>query len=148
MSHDLKLERIIAAGPDVAFDTFTDPEAQKELYADEPDWVVESECDLRVGGRWSISFGPPGATPARETNVFRVVDRPRRLLFDSSMTMPDGSILDTVIEVIFEEQNGGTRMLVVQTGFPTSKLRDEFEGGWTGILDALPRVIDERTARS
>jgi uncharacterized protein YndB with AHSA1/START domain len=60
MSHDLRLERVYDAAPEVVFDGFTDPDAQKELYADAPDWVVESEIDLRVGGRWTIVFGPPG----------------------------------------------------------------------------------------
>src|SRR6266511_4016172 len=67
VSHNLKLERRFDVAPEVVFDAFTDPQAQKELYADAPDWIVESQCDLRVGGRWSITFGPPGSTPARET---------------------------------------------------------------------------------
>ena len=98
MSHDLQLERLYDAAPEVVFDAFTDPDAQKELYADAPDWIVEAECDLRVGGRWTIAFGPPGGTPARETNVFEVVDRPRRLVYASTMTMPDGSRIDTGLE--------------------------------------------------
>ena len=40
MSHDLRLERLYDAAPEVVFDAFTDPDAQKELYADAPDWVV------------------------------------------------------------------------------------------------------------
>ncbi len=81
MRHDLKLERLFDAAPEVVFDAFTDPQAQKQLYADAPDWIVDAACDLRVGGRWTIAFGPPGSTPARETNVFQVVDRPRRLAY-------------------------------------------------------------------
>ena len=87
MSSELRLERVYDAAAEVVFDAFTDPEAQQELYADAPDWIVESECDLRVGGRWSIAFGPPGETPARETNLFQVVDRPRRLDYASTMTL-------------------------------------------------------------
>jgi len=49
------------ATPETVFDAFTDPEAQRERYADAPDWVVESACDLRVGGRWTIQFGLPEA---------------------------------------------------------------------------------------
>jgi uncharacterized protein YndB with AHSA1/START domain len=49
VSHDLKLERSFDAAPEVVFDAFIDPQAQKELYADAPDWIVEAECDLRVG---------------------------------------------------------------------------------------------------
>ena len=141
MSFDLRLERTYDAAPEVVFDAFTDPEAQQELYADAPDWIVEATCDLRVGGRWSIAFGPPGSTPARETNVFQVVDRPRRLVYASTMAMPDGSNIDTSMEVTFEEEAGRTRLTIVQRGFPTPERREEFAGGWSSILDRLLRVV-------
>ena len=141
MSFDLRLERTYDAAPEVVFDAFTDPEAQQELYADAPDWIVEATCDLRVGGRWSIAFGPPGDTPARETNVFQVVDRPRRLVYASTMAMPDGSNIDTSMEVTFEEEAGRTRLTIVQRGFPTPERREEFAGGWSSILDRLLRVV-------
>jgi uncharacterized protein YndB with AHSA1/START domain len=147
VSHDLRLERLYDAAPEVVFDAFTDPDAQKELYADAPDWIVEAECDLRVGGRWTIAFGPPGGPPARETNVFEVVDRPRRLVYASTMTMPDGSNVDTRMQVTFQEEDGRTRLTIVQSGFPTPGLRDEFAGGWAGILDGLGRVVAARAAR-
>ena len=148
MSHDLHLERVFDAAPEVVFDAFTDPGAQRELYADAPDWIVEAECDLRVGGTWTIAFGPPGATPAREANRFQVVERPRRLVYASTMTMPDGSRLDTRMEVIFEDDHGRTRMTIVQRGFPTLETRDGFADGWAGILDGLGRVAAARTAGS
>jgi uncharacterized protein YndB with AHSA1/START domain len=78
LSHDLKVERVLEASPEDVFDAFTDPDAHKKMYADAPDWIVESECDLRVGGKWRISFGPSGGVPAPETNVFQMVDRSRR----------------------------------------------------------------------
>ena len=36
MTHDLRVERVYDAAPEVVFDAFTDREAQKEMYADEP----------------------------------------------------------------------------------------------------------------
>jgi uncharacterized protein YndB with AHSA1/START domain len=147
VSHDLRLERMYDAAPEVVFDAFTDPEAQRELYAEAPDWVVEAECDLRVGGRWTIAFGPPGEEPARETNLFQVVERPRRLVYTSTMRMPDGSRIDTGMEVTFEQEQGGTRLTILQRGFPTPERRDEFAGGWPSILDGLGRVAAARVAR-
>jgi uncharacterized protein YndB with AHSA1/START domain len=144
---DLRLERVYAADPETVFDAFTDPDAQKELYADAPDWVVTSTCDLRVGGRWTIEFGPPGGPPARETSVFTVVDRPHRLGYVATMTMPDGTSFDTDLEVTFEEEAPGrTRLTILQTGFPTTRLRDEIAGGWPSILDGLGRVVAARAA--
>jgi uncharacterized protein YndB with AHSA1/START domain len=144
VSHDLKLERVFDAVPEVVFDAFTDPDAQRELYAEAPDWIVRSECDLRVGGRWTIEFGPPGGTPAREVCVFEVVERPRRLVYTSTMTMPSGSSLDTRTQVSFDADDGQTRVTIVQSGFPTAELRDEFLDGWGGILGGLRRVVATR----
>ena len=50
MTRELRVERVLDAAPEAVFDAFTDPDAQWEMYADAPDWVVRSECDLRVGG--------------------------------------------------------------------------------------------------
>jgi uncharacterized protein YndB with AHSA1/START domain len=147
VTHDLRVERAYDAAPEVVFDAFTDPRAQWEMYADEPDWIVQSECDLRVGGRWTIEFGPPAGPPSRETCVFEVVDRPRRLVFRSTMVLPDGSSVDTRTHVTFTEAaSGQTRLTVVQTGFPAADLRGEWTDGWGAILAGLSRVVAAWTA--
>jgi uncharacterized protein YndB with AHSA1/START domain len=145
--HDLTVERLLDSTPEVAFDAFVDPEAQHELYADAPDWIVHSECDLRVGGRWTVTFGPPGREPARESNVFEEVDRPRRLAFTSAMRMPDGTEIDTHVRVSFDLEDGKTRIRIVQRGFPSSQLRDDFESGWGSIVEGLDRVVGSRVGR-
>jgi uncharacterized protein YndB with AHSA1/START domain len=124
-----------------------DPDAQGELYAHAPGWIVESECDLRVGGRWTITFGAPGKEPARETNVFEQVERPRRLVFRSTMTMPDGSNIHTHVRVTFDPEDGKTRIRIVQRDFPSPEFRDSFESGWGSILEGLGRVSAAGSAR-
>lgn len=81
---------------------------------------------------------------SHDLSLERVFDRPRRLVYSSTMRMPDGSSVDTGVQVTFEEENGRTRMTIVQSGFPTAELRDEFEGGWPSILDGLGRVVSAR----
>ena len=144
MSHDLRVERWFDATPEEVFDAYTDPAAQREWYQDQPGWIVQAECDLRVGGQWTVAFGPPGAEPYRETNVFKQVDRPRRLVYTSRVTMPDGSGFDTGMVVTFQERDGRTQMTIVHTGFPSAELRDDHRGGWPGFLDRLERVVDAR----
>jgi len=146
VSHNLEPERLFDALPEVVFGEFTGLQAQKELYAYAPDWIVESECDLRVGGWWTNVFGPPRTPLARDTNVFQVADWPRRLVYRSTMTMPDGSGVDTGMEVTFREQNARTQMTIVQDGFPAAGVRDEFAPGWASILDRLGRAVAARVA--
>jgi uncharacterized protein YndB with AHSA1/START domain len=144
VSHALRVEHWFDAAPEEVFDAYTDPDAQREWYQDQPGWIVEAECDLRVGGRWTVAFGPPGGEPYRETNVFEQVDRPWRLVYTSTVTMPDGSSFDTGMEVILEQQGGRTRMTIQHTGFPSAEVRDDHLGGWPGFLDRLERVVEAR----
>lgn len=147
MSYDLTIERLIDAPPEVVFDAFVDPEAQKVLYGDEmePTWTVTSELDLRVGGTWTIAFGKAGEEPYRETNVFSEVDRPRRIVFDSRLFMvDDGHDVETTVTVTFEDRGGKTLLTIAQTGFERKRDRDGIEGGWPSILDALERLVAAR----
>ena len=59
MSRDVEFARLIDATPEVVFDAFTDPEGQQAFYGqDDTGWIVESHCDLRIGGVWTVAFGP------------------------------------------------------------------------------------------
>jgi hypothetical protein len=42
VSPDIRLQRWFEAPPDVVFDAYTDPDAQRDLRAGGLDWVVES----------------------------------------------------------------------------------------------------------
>lgn len=140
MSFQLTVEREFEASAEEVFDAFTDADAQRVWMRDpdDPDAIVESECDPRVGGRWVTAWGPSREELYRETNVFEVVDRPRRLVMATTSSTPDGFTLDTRTEVTFEDHDGRTRMTVVQSGFPSAELRDYFQTtAWPGALEAL-----------
>ena len=120
----------INAKREVVFDMFTESGGQAAFYRqDEPGWIVRSECDLRVGGVWSVEFGPSEDQIYRHRHVFVVIDRPRRVLMTTTETRLDGSSFDTEAEFVFEEQDGRTLVTMFNRGFPTAKLRDEHQVG-------------------
>jgi len=143
MSYELRVERLIDASPEEVFDAYTDPEAQKIWYSilDEG-MIVENEVDLRVGGKWVSAWGLTPDDLFRETNIFEVVDRPHRLVSKSTFSSPDGSTLDTNVEVTFREEGGKTLMTVVQSGFPSEDLRDFVANtAWIGAFDRLSAYL-------
>jgi uncharacterized protein YndB with AHSA1/START domain len=150
MTYELKVERLIAATPEDVFDAYTDPAAQKIWYQLLGDpMIVENEVDLRVGGKWVSSWGFSPEEMFRETNVFEVVDRPRRLVSTSVGSTPDGLTLETHVEVTFEAQGGKTLMTVIQTGFPSEEMRDFFAGtAWNGAFDRLEAYFTNLAGRS
>ncbi len=142
MGHELRFERVIDAAPEEVFDAFTDPEAVEEMYGlDDPDWVVESEGDIRVGGTWSVAFGPSRGELSRFTHRFEVIDRPRRVVFASTETAPNGTSFDSEVEATFEERGAGTLVAIVQKGFPSAEIRDAHRVGLPHAFDRIGRVV-------
>jgi uncharacterized protein YndB with AHSA1/START domain len=142
MTEPLRIDRVIDAPPDVVFEAFTTHGGQVAFYGtDDPGWIVESHCDLRVGGLWSVTFGPSPDHLYQHRNVFEVIDRPRRIVLATTERRPDQPSFDFSVEFTFEERDGQTLMSVIQSGFPTSELREEHGRGVPNAFDRLERAI-------
>ena len=142
MSRELHYERLIQASPAHVFDLFTSPAGQREFYGnDAPGWVVDSRCELRVGGAWEIAFGPSPDELYRNLHVFEAIERPRRLLLATTETRPDGSTLAFSTEFTFESRDQATLMTMLQWGFPSHELRDEHGRGVPHAFDRLERAL-------
>ena len=145
MSDELRIERLIDAPPDVVFEAFTTQGGQEAFYGqDDPGWIVESDCDLRVGGLWTVTFGAGRNSLHRHRHVFEVIDEPRRLVLATRELRADGSSFDFEIELTFEAHDGRTLMTIIQTGFPTHALRDEHGRGVPNAVARLERAIRAR----
>jgi uncharacterized protein YndB with AHSA1/START domain len=98
--------RLIDATPEEVFAAFIDPEGQEAFYGqDDPGWIVRSQCDLRVGGVWTVEFGPSPRELYRHWHVFEVIERPYRLVLASTETRLDGSSFHTKLEFTFEARS-------------------------------------------
>jgi hypothetical protein len=89
-----------------------------------------------------VTFGPSGDEVYRHDHVFRMIDRPGRLVVDTTESRPDGSSFEFEIEFIFEERDGNTLMTMIQRGVPTAELRDEHRAGVPPALARLEHVIE------
>ena len=142
MSLDVKVARLIDATPEETFDAFTDPEGQAAFYGqDDPGWIVRSQCDLRVGGVWTVDFGPSPRELYRHRHVFEAIERPHHLLLTCTETRLDGTTLHIRIEITFAATGEKTLMTMTQSGIPTVELREEHERGVPNALARLERTI-------
>lgn len=149
MRLDLEFARLIDATSEEVFDAFTSPEGQEAFYGqDDPGWVVQSRCDLRVGGVWTVEFGPSPRELYRHRHVFEVIECPHRLVLGSTETRLDGSSFHTQLEFTFEARDGKTLMTMAQRGFPTAELRDEHERGLPNAFARVDRLIQLSAART
>lgn len=148
---ELRISRVIPATPDEVFDAYTDAEKQKIWFSilDEQPGIVEIDVDLRVGGTQTAVWGPDSDTLFRETQTFLEIDRPRRLVTESTGTSPDGMSMTTRIEVTFEAEGlDGTRMTVAQSGFPAPEIRDFFVAEvWNGAIARISAYVSRSASR-
>jgi uncharacterized protein YndB with AHSA1/START domain len=142
MSEDAVFARLINARPKVVFDALTGQDGQEAFYG-ESGWTVESECDLRVGGLWTVTFWPSRDEIYRHDHIFRVIDRPSRLLLDTTERRPDGSIVEYETEFTFEERDDKTLMTMIHRGLPTAELRDEHQAGVPNAFVRLEQAIEK-----
>ncbi|BBH69220.1 hypothetical protein ACTI_59050 [Actinoplanes sp. OR16] len=148
---DLRIERRLPATPEQVFDAYTDAEKQKIWFSilDEEPGIVEIEVDLRVGGTQTAVWGPNPETLFRETQTFVEIDRPHRLVTESTGVSPDGMTMTTRIEISFEAADDGTLMTVVQRGFPAPEIRDFFVSEvWAGAFARIEAFLVRRNARA
>lgn len=132
----LSAERVIAAPAEAIFYAFV------ALYdSDRPAWVTASELDLRPGGRWNVAFAVPDGPEFREQRTLTVVEAPRRIAYDAQHIYSDAPSFGTSVDVTIDEVPGGQRIRLVQEGFPTQQVRDDFAGAWPDVLAELDRRV-------
>jgi uncharacterized protein YndB with AHSA1/START domain len=140
MSEDVRFARVINARREVVFDAFTGQDGQEAFYG-ATGANIGSECDLRVGGLWTVKFWLSRDEVYRHDHVFRVIDRPNRLVLDTTETRPDGSVIEFEIEYLFEARGDKTLMTMIQRGLPTAELREEHRGGVPEAFESLEQLI-------
>ncbi|HYJ51132.1 MAG TPA: SRPBCC domain-containing protein [Microbacterium sp.] len=145
----LRIERVLPATPEDVFDAYTDAEKQKIWFSilDERPGIVEIEVDLRVGGTQTAVWGPDADSLFRETLTFLEIDRPRRLVTESTGSTPDGMTMTTRIEITFDaEGDDSTRMTILQSGFPVPEIRDFFvDEVWNGALARITAFLERES---
>jgi uncharacterized protein YndB with AHSA1/START domain len=137
-THELEVERLIAADPEAAFDGFV------EIYDgdDRPDWIVSSQMDLRVGGEWTIELEPPGMKRFTEVRTIIEFDRPKRLAY--SMTTRGADVeepVSTEVGLSFAPQSGQTLVKLAQRGLRSKQQAQTFEGTWPQVLALLAERV-------
>ena len=110
----LRIERLIDASRDVVFALWTTKAAMEAWYQDGDGWIVRvTELDVRVGGRYRVEFGPPGATPFVESGVYVEIDPPARLVMTETIQGVDTPWADTRVTVELRDEDGKTRLVLL-----------------------------------
>ena len=138
----LRLSRHIDASREEVFDAWTHPDVLRQWWAAFPTWECTlAEVDLRPGGRYRLAMHDPESGNTHTVmGEYKEIERPERLVYtwawESNEDAMKGSE-DTLVTVEFNEDDGGTEIVLTHSGFATPELRDQHTHGWIGCLDNL-----------
>ena len=137
----LTLKKRLKAQPAQVFSAWTDP--QKLICWIGPSETVagsaRAEMDVRVGGRYRISFKTADGEPHDVGGVYREVVRPSRLVFTWAWhSTPER---ESLVVLTMAEDGDGTMFTLHHEQFFDEKARDGHRYGWTGTLEKLDRYL-------
>jgi uncharacterized protein YndB with AHSA1/START domain len=136
----LRIERTFKAPVEAVFGAWTTEEVMRRWWQAERGWeTTEAEVDLRVGGAVRVVM----RDPVKDVEYggggrYTEIDPPARLAFT---WIWDGDTRRTLIEIDFEETDGGTVVRFTHSGLWDEEAVRAHEEGWGNVLDALGREL-------
>ena len=130
----LRISRVLPADPETVFAAWTDPASLRQWFDPGGVSVTVAEIDARVGGRLVINMrGNESGRDFPHEGEFLEVEPPRRLVF--SWRTPWERESQVTIELT--PCDGGTELTLIHERIPDAKLRDDYRGGWSRVLESL-----------
>jgi uncharacterized protein YndB with AHSA1/START domain len=135
----LTVRREIAAPAEDLFDAWLDAESLSAWM--KPGTIRETrvETDPREGGEFRIVMVQEESNEILHTGTYRVIDRPRRLVF--TWSSPNTDFRDSIVTVTFESLASSTVVQIHQVGLPSAAAQAGHEDGWSDALRELERIM-------
>jgi uncharacterized protein YndB with AHSA1/START domain len=140
-SPSLTLKRRLKAPAQKVFAAWTEPEQLVRWFgpAETTDGTVRADMDVRVGGRYRISFKTGDGEYHEVAGVYHEVVPNERLVF--SWAWHTTAERESLITITLKPDGDGTILTFHQERFFDEKARDGHLRGWTGTLEKLERYL-------
>lgn len=145
-SPSLTLVRRIKAPPARVYDAFVRPQDLARWWGPDPGVALETEADVRPGGRYRIVFRTRDGLLNETVGEYQVVEPPERLVFTFQWAQaPDRrSRVSVEIAPIAE----GSELTILHEDFADDLVARSHEEGWNGALDRLLALLEAPEASS
>lgn len=104
--------------------------------------VTSAEMDVRVGGRYKISFQD---TKSGDVHVlggeYVEISPPERLMFTLKFEPTPEDAPYTLVTVEFLPKGDGTEMVLTHERLPSGETRDGYSIGWSSSFDCLAELL-------
>jgi uncharacterized protein YndB with AHSA1/START domain len=136
----LTLTRRFGAAPEKVYAAWADPQKLVQWFgpAAVEEGSVKADIDLRVGGRYRISFSANGDYN-EVGGVYREVVPNQRLVF--SWAWHSTPERESLVTISIKPDGSGSLLIFNHAQFVDTKARDNHERGWTEFLGKLESYL-------
>jgi uncharacterized protein YndB with AHSA1/START domain len=138
-THDLRVAQPVRETRERVFQAFSDPELAHH-WAPDGCQVVSFTADMRVGGTFRERMSCGGKTYTAY-GVYRKIVPGKQVVFTHQWEEDDDPV-ETLVAVDFEEKDGGTRIVLTQTGFRAASEAKGHEEGWSSAFAAFAALVE------
>jgi uncharacterized protein YndB with AHSA1/START domain len=122
------------------FEALTDPDRRMKWWGAEGRFqTTQMESDLRPGGRWAMRGTGIGGKPFSVVGEYRIVERPRLLVFTWLPNWQEGAT-ESLVRFDLEENDGVTTVRLTHSGLTSDGVRAH--QGWPQILTWLQAYVE------
>jgi uncharacterized protein YndB with AHSA1/START domain len=161
VAQELVITRVFDAPREIVWKAFTDPEHLVRWWGPKNYTSPACKIDLRVGGKYLFCMRSPEGQEYWSTGVYREIVPPERIVCTDSFADQDGNVVppshygfnddfprELVMTVIFEEQDGKTKMTLRHAGMPAGDMSEMAGAGWNESFDKLAESLKQGEAPS
>jgi uncharacterized protein YndB with AHSA1/START domain len=136
----LTLTRRFSAAPEKVYAAWADPQRLVQWFGPSSveEGSVKADIDLRVGGRYRISFRANG-NYNEVGGIYREVVPNQRLVF--SWAWHSTPERESLVTISIKPEGSGTVLVFNHAQFDDEKARDNHERGWTDLLGKLETYL-------
>jgi uncharacterized protein YndB with AHSA1/START domain len=135
----LTLKRHIKATPDRVFAAWTEPEKILRWFGPDSGPVKEATADVRVGGRYAVTFHTEDGEQHHVSGHYREVVPNAKLVFTWAWrTMPER---ESLVTILIKPDGAGSLLTLIHEQFFDEAARDRHRQGWSSCLDKLERYL-------
>lgn len=138
------IERSFKAAPAKVFDAFANPESKAKWFGGPEEWEKSNhKFDFRVGGKESISGGPPGGVVHRYDAEYWDIVPNERIVSSYEMHLNEKRISVSLASMEFKPNGSGTTFVLTEQGIFLDGYDDagERERGTRELLDQLETYL-------
>jgi uncharacterized protein YndB with AHSA1/START domain len=145
------IERTYPVARERVYKAFSDPKAKARWFVGPDEWEKsDHKMDFKVGGKESVSGGPPGGPVHHFNSTFQDIVPNERIVTTYDMHMDKTKISVSLATVEFKPSGTGTKLVYTEQGVFLDGYDDagSRERGTRGLLDQLDAALKRDLAKA